>query len=164
MMASNPGFFGRFKKTQARKNSRIPKKKLKQISQKLKNRPTMMTEYHLIFSQFIRKSTCLTGIGFFALKFNYLTTNCLFCSAFEYKNSTLIPKPFMKHQKLKKNHQKLKHFPKKTQGKSQKTQESANSSWDGLANFGQKKSLHKHAFAIDLICPSGGWAIIPFLN
>ena len=77
-----------------------------------------MTEYHLIFGQLIRKSTCLIVIaGFFAVKFNYLTTNCLFCSAFEYKNSTLIPKPFMKHQKLKENHQKLKHFLKKKPSK-----------------------------------------------
>ena len=95
----------------------------------------MMTEYHLMFGQFIRKSTCLTVIGFFAVEFNYLTTNYIFCSAFVYKNSTLIPKSFMKHQKLKENHKKLKenhkklkHFPKKTQGKTQKTQESANSS------------------------------------
>ena len=119
-MEKQQAFFGRFKKTQARKNSRIPEK-LKQISQKLKNRPTMTTEYHLIFGQLIRKSTCLIVIaGFFAVKFNYLTTNCLFCSAFEYKNSTLIPKPFMKHQKLKENHQKLKHFPKKNSRKNWK--------------------------------------------
>ena len=80
----------------------------------------MTTEYHLIFGQFIRKSTCLTVIGFFAVKFNYLTTNCLFCSAFEYKNSTLIPKSFVKHQKLKENHKKTQAFSQKTQGKTQK--------------------------------------------
>ena len=112
-------FFGSFKKTQARKNSRIPKK-LKQISQKLKNRPTLMTEYHLIFGQFIGKSTCLTVIGFFAVESNYLTTNYKFCSAFVYKNSTLIPKSFVKHQKLKENHKKLKHFPKKLKEKLKK--------------------------------------------
>ena len=54
-----------------------------------------------------------------------------------------MPKIFKKHQKLKENPKKLKDFHEKTQGKTRKTQESANSSWDGLAKFGQKKACLK---------------------
>ena len=52
------GFFWPFQKNSS-------PKKLKQISQKLKDRPTLKTEYHLIFGHFFRKSVRSTFFGIF---------------------------------------------------------------------------------------------------
>ena len=119
IIQSQAFFFGRFGKTQARKNSRIPKKTQANFPKTQESANSDDSLPPKIWS-ITQKKYFLAIIGFFAGEFNYLTTNCLFCSAFEYKNATQIPKSFMKHQKLKENHKKTQAFSQKTQGKTQK--------------------------------------------
>ena len=56
-----------------------------------------------------------------------------------YKNSTLIPKLFMKRQKLKENHKKLKHFPKKLKEKLKKLKNPPTRVEMGWRNLAKKK-------------------------
>ena len=62
---ASPGFFLAVSKKLKPEKTQGFQKKLKQISQKIKDPPTLKTEYHLIFGQFFRNSARSTFLGFF---------------------------------------------------------------------------------------------------
>ena len=132
------------KKTQGRKNSRFQKNSSK-FCQKLKDRPTLTKEYFLIVGKFSEKMQKWNHLlSYLVQNINFVMKNVKI-SWLWVQDLRLHTKILKKNLKTQGKSQKNSRKPQKTHANKTKTQESANSSWDWLAKFGQKKAWFKAA-------------------